>query len=186
MNELLILVDENDTPIGAKEKMAVHREGLLHRAFSVFIFNTQHQLLLQQRSANKYHSPGVWTNTCCSHPNYHEDLQTAVSRRLEQEMGMQCNTKFAFSFVYKVAFENGLTEHEYDHVYLGISDDIPVPDSTEVSQWKYMDLPTLQLDIKNNPGNYSEWMKLCLPRMIKFFNNSFLKSSPEVYEYLSI
>lgn len=186
MNELLILVDENDTPIGAKEKMAVHKEGLLHRAFSVFIFNTQHQLLLQQRSDNKYHSPGVWTNTCCSHPAYNEELQTAINRRLEEEMGMTCKTKFAFSFIYKVTFENGLTEHEYDHVYFGITDKTPIPNKTEVSNWKYMNLSVLRNDIEQHPDNYSEWMKLCLPRMIKYFNNSFLKSSPEVYEHVSI
>ncbi len=167
MNEYLILVDENDKQLGKQEKLLVHQLGLLHRAFSVFVFNTKGELLLQQRADEKYHSPGIWTNTCCSHPNDGEELKDAVNRRLIQEMGMSCKTQFAFSFIYKVKFDNGLTENEYDHVFLGVTDDLPKPVKQEVKDWKYINLTSLQTEINQNPENYSEWMKICLPELRK-------------------
>lgn len=167
MNEFLILVDEHDKPWGKLEKDQVHQLGLLHRAFSVFIFNTKGELLLQQRAEGKYHSAGLWTNTCCSHPRFGEDLKDAVARRMDEEMGLNCETKFLFSFIYQSKFENGLTEHEFDHVYYGVSDDLPQPNPAEVSQWKYVTLDALEKDIASNPANYTVWLGICLPKVIE-------------------
>ena len=186
MAEYLILTDEKDQFVGMMEKMLVHKLGLLHRAFSIFIFNTKGEMLLQQRANDKYHSAGLWSNACCSHPRYEEKLPDAVERRLWEEMGMQADTNFAFSFTYKITFDNGLTEHEYDHVYFGITDDLPIPNKSEVSNWKYMNLSDLKYDVEQHPGKYSEWMRLCLPELMNFFKTSFLKNTPEVYEHVSI
>jgi isopentenyl-diphosphate delta-isomerase len=152
------------------EKDQVHQLGLLHRAFSVFIFNSKGELLLQKRADEKYHSGGLWTNTCCSHPRFGEDLTDAITRRLEEEMGLTCETKFIFSFKYKTEFNNGLTEHEFDHVYYGISDESPQPDASEVSQWKYIDLASLEKDLELWPDKYTVWLKICLPRIIEHFS----------------
>src|SRR6478752_808854 len=124
MEELVVLVDGLDNPIGTIDKMEAHSLGLLHRAFSVFIFNTKGELLLQQRALNKYHSAGKWTNTCCSHPKPAEETEQAANRRLMEEMGMQCELTYGFNFIYKTIFENELTEYEFDHVYFGISDEL--------------------------------------------------------------
>jgi isopentenyl-diphosphate delta-isomerase len=172
MSEFLILVDEHDKPWGKLEKDQVHQLGLLHRAFSVFIFNSKGELLLQQRADGKYHSGGLWTNTCCSHPRFGEELKDAVSRRLEEEMGLVCETKFIFSFTYKSTFENGLTEHEFDHVYYGVSDETPKPNPVEVSQWKYVTLESLQKDISTHPNHYTVWLNLCLPKLQEYLRSS--------------
>ena len=186
MAEYLILTDEKDQFVGMMEKILIHKLGLLHRAFSIFIFNTKGEILLQQRADNKYHSGGLWSNACCSHPRFEEKISDAVERRLWEEMGICSNINFAFSFIYKVTFENGLTEHEYDHVYFGITDNEPIPNKTEVRDWKYMNLSALLDDIEKHPGNYTEWMKLCLPRVINHFNKLFIKISPQLYEHVSI
>jgi isopentenyl-diphosphate delta-isomerase len=186
MKEYLILTDENDHPLGMMEKFAVHKLGLLHRAFSIFIFNSKGEVLLQQRAHDKYHSGGLWSNTCCSHPRYEEKITDAVDRRLWEEMGLQSDTDFAFSFIYKAIFENGLTEHEYDHVFTGISDAIPTPDKTEVSNWKYLSLPALQNDINQYPATYTEWLKICLPRMINYCNATFFKPTSNILAHVSI
>ena len=167
MNGLLILVDNDDNEIGLMEKLSVHKEGKLHRAFSVFIFNSKEELLLQQRADDKYHSAGLWTNTCCSHPVNNEPINVTVKKRLMEEMGINCDTIFQFSFVYKTRFENGLIEHEFDHVYFGKSDDLPVLNIHEAKDLKYMSLDKLQKSIFTNPENYSEWLKVCLPEVIK-------------------
>ncbi len=172
MIEFLILVDENDNVLGKEEKLTVHEQGLLHRAFSIFIFNTKGELLLQQRAEEKYHSPGLWTNTCCSHPNFGEELNDAIKRRLFQEMGMYCETNFAFTFKYKVHFENGLTEHEFDHVYIGISDVLPQIEKSEVKNWKYSTMTEIENEIINYPEKYTEWMKICLPEVKKHLKPS--------------
>lgn len=169
MNDYLILVDENDKPWGKLEKQLVHELGLLHRAFSVFIFNSKGELLLQQRADEKYHSGGLWTNTCCSHPRFGEETSWAIERRLEEEMGLTCKTDFAFSFIYKTKFENGLTEHEYDHVYFGKTDDLPFPEKSEVKNWMYISIQNLEEDIIAHPKNYTEWVKICLPEVKKHF-----------------
>lgn len=176
MNDFLILVDENDRQWGKLEKLLVHELGLLHRAFSVFIFNTNGELLLQQRADSKYHSAGLWTNTCCSHPKFGEELSEAVDRRMTEEMNLECETEFAFSFVYKASFKNGLTEHEFDHVYFGISDDEPKPETSEVKNWKYISLTNLELDVKTNPAKYTEWIKICLPKVTEHYNKNFAES----------
>ena len=160
MEELLILVDENDNEVGIMDKWSAHKEGVLHRAFSVFVFNLKGELLLQQRAEEKYHSAGLWSNTCCSHPIKGEKIETAISRRLQQEMGMVCETEFKFSFIYKALFENGLTEHELDHVYFGTTDSQPVPEPAEVKDWKYISLKDLAIDVEVNPENYSAWLKI--------------------------
>jgi len=175
MNEFLILVDDHDKPWGKLEKDQVHQLGLLHRAFSVFIFNSKGELLLQKRADEKYHSGGLWTNTCCSHPRFGEELKDAVARRMQEEMGLTCETKFVFSFIYKASFENGLTEHEFDHVYYGTSDDVPQPNSSEVSEWKYIDLASLEKDLNLSPDKYTVWLKICLPRIMEHFRSGVKK-----------
>lgn len=167
MNELLILVDENDRETGVMDKLSVHEMGLLHRAFSVFIFNSNNELLLQQRAIEKYHSGGLWSNTCCSHPKISEEMDEAVARRLKEEMGLGTELSFQFKFLYQVDFSNGLKEHELDHVYFGICDDKPAPDVDEVMNWKYIPLDELTKEIGLNPGNYTEWLKICLPQVEK-------------------
>lgn len=170
MTELLILVDENDNEVGVMDKLSVHQTASLHRAFSVFIFNSKGQLLLQQRANEKYHSAGLWSNTCCSHPIKGEDISVTIARRLDEEMGMQCRLEFKFSFIYKTELENGLTEHEFDHVYFGITDDLPQPNPHEVKAWKYISLQELENDINLCPSNYSAWLKICLPKVSDHFN----------------
>jgi isopentenyl-diphosphate delta-isomerase len=165
MEDLLILVDENDNETGSMSKLAAHQSGVLHRAFSVFIFNQKGEMLLQQRADAKYHSGGLWSNTCCSHPLKGESVNGAISRRLKEEMGIKCITQFQFSFIYKVALDNGLTEHELDHVYFGESDDVPVPDPKEVKDWKYVYPEKLKERMISHPNEYSVWLKICFPRV---------------------
>lgn len=171
--ELLILVDENDTQTGVMDKLTVHQTGKLHRAFSVFLFNSKNELLLQQRADDKYHSPGLWSNTCCSHPRNGETTKNAVTRRLKEELNIVCETVPVFSFIYRAQFNNGLIEHEYDHVYIGTYNDIPVPDEREVKSCQYMSLPRLQDEIFKNPERYTEWLKICLPEVMKQFKDAF-------------
>jgi isopentenyl-diphosphate Delta-isomerase len=165
--EFLILVDEHDVPLGKMEKMEVHEKGLLHRAFSVFIFNTKGELLLQQRADGKYHSGGLWTNTCCSHPNFGEEINDAVKRRLIEEMGLSVPAEFAFSFIYRIAFNNGLTEHEFDHVFVGVSDTVPNPDPSEVKAWKYAGADSIRKELAENPALFTEWFRLCFDKVIR-------------------
>jgi isopentenyl-diphosphate delta-isomerase len=168
MEERVILVDEQDQPIGTMEKMEAHLSGLLHRAFSVFIFNSKGDLLLQQRALDKYHSPGLWTNTCCSHPRPAEDTLSAAHRRLYEEMGINSELKYGFHFTYKADFGNNLTEHEYDHVFFGLSDVLPQPNPAEVAAFKYLSLTDLEHDLKVNPDQYSAWLKICFNKMVDF------------------
>ena len=186
MAEYLILTDDKDQFVGMMEKLLVHKLGLLHRAFSIFIFNTRGEILLQQRAYDKYHSGGLWSNACCSHPRFEETMKDAVERRLWEEMGIRTDTNFAFSFIYKAGFENGLTEHEYDHVYFGITDEKPIANKTEVNHWKYMNLSELNQEIEQHPSDYTEWLKLCLPRLINHLPYSYLKQSSQINEYVSI
>lgn len=167
MNELLILVDENDNEIGLMEKMQAHKSGRLHRAFSVFIFNSKGELLLQQRADNKYHSGGLWTNTCCSHPVNGEEISATIKKRLREEMGLECKTGFQFRFIYKSELDNGLTEHEMDHVYFGTTDDKPVLNRSEAKDWKYISLKDLEEAVRKNPEKFSAWLQICLPEVMK-------------------
>ena len=165
MDDLLILVDNNDREVGFMNKLSVHRAGVLHRAFSVFIFNTKGELLLQQRADGKYHSAGLWSNTCCSHPIKGEEFEDTMVRRLKEEMGIVCKTHFQFSFIYKVVFENGLIENELDHVYFGTTDDVPSPDMEEVKDWKYITMQELKKEIHLHPEKFSAWLKICFPKL---------------------
>lgn len=165
IEDLLILVDNNDREVGFMNKLSVHRAGVLHRAFSIFIFNTKGEFLLQQRADGKYHSAGLWSNTCCSHPIKGEEFEATIARRLKEEMGIICKTQFQFSFIYKAVFENGLIENELDHVYFGTIDDIPKPDIEEVKDWKYMNLQELKNEIHAHPESFSAWLKVCFPKV---------------------
>lgn len=158
--EQVILVNENDEKIGLMPKMEAHEKALLHRAFSVFIFNENHELMLQQRAKDKYHSPGLWTNTCCSHQRDGESSIAAGKRRLQEEMGFVTDLKETTSFIYKAPFDNGLTEHEYDHILVGNYNDAPIPNPNEVSDWKWMSLEAVKNDIENNPESYTAWFKI--------------------------
>ena len=164
MDELLILVDESDRTIGFAEKGEVHQRGLLHRAFSIFIFNTKGEFLLQRRASTKYHSAELWTNTCCGHPVYGEMLFDAANRRLSQEMNFSVQLNEICTFTYKSHFENGLIENEIDHIFFGITDEHPVPNKSEVDEWKYISLAELTKDIKANPAAYTAWFKIVLEK----------------------
>lgn len=160
MKEQVILVNENDEQLGLMEKMEAHQKALLHRAFSVFVFNTRGELMLQQRALDKYHSPGLWTNTCCSHQRSGESNLEAGKRRLQEEMGFDCSLKELFSFVYKAPFDNGLTEHELDHVMVGQYDGDPVINPAEVASFKWMPMEDIKRDILKQPLLYTEWFKI--------------------------
>lgn len=164
---MVILVDKYDNPTGEMEKIEAHRKALLHRAFSVFIFNTKGELLLQRRAANKYHSGGLWTNTCCSHPYPGEETDYAAHRRLMEEMGMDTDLEYIRKFIYKAPFDNALTEHELDHIFIGITDDRPHINPDEVSEYKYMSLPDLERDIKEHPEQYSAWFNIILEKFMQ-------------------
>ncbi len=168
----VILVDESDNQTGTMPKMQAHEEGKLHRAVSVFIFNSSGQWLIQKRAENKYHSQGLWTNTCCTHPLPGESAAHSAGRRLEEEMGMKCNLKEIFTFIYREKLENGLTEYEYDHVFAGYSDDEPLADSEEVMDWKYADFGFLSRDISENPGSYTVWFREIYGRVNSIIKNS--------------
>lgn len=164
--EEIILVDKNDKQIGTGEKMKVHKEGRLHRAFSIFVFNSQGELMLQKRASSKYHCGGLWSNTCCGHPRAGEDLEKAAHRRLDEEMGFDCELEEAFPFIYEVSLDHGLTEHEYDHVFIGDFDGKPAVNPEEADDWKWINLDDLSKDIEKNPGNYTYWFKIALEKLI--------------------
>lgn len=158
--EEVILVDQNDLEIGTMEKMEAHRKGLLHRAFSVFIFNSMGEILLQRRAATKYHSGGLWTNTCCSHPRPGETTLEAAHRRLEEEMGMNADLSPTFHFIYRAELDQGLIEHELDHVFTGVTDELPVLNHDETDEYKYVSADEITSDIQEHPERYTEWFKI--------------------------
>ncbi|MBS9773568.1 MAG: isopentenyl-diphosphate Delta-isomerase [Tenacibaculum sp.] len=160
MIEKVILVDKQDNPVGLMEKIEAHEKALLHRAFSVFVFNDKGELMLQQRAKEKYHSPLLWTNTCCSHQREGETNIEAGKRRLQEEMGFVCELKEVFSFIYKAPFNNGLTEHEFDHVMIGKFNDNPKINREEVEAFKWMPLEDVKKDIEQNPDKYTIWFKI--------------------------
>ncbi len=169
MEEYVILVDENDNQTGVMEKMQAHVEAKLHRAFSVFIFNAEGQLMLQQRALSKYHSPGLWTNTCCSHPRPGEETIDAAHRRMTEEMGFDCEFSEAFSFTYKAPFSNNLTEHEVDHVFIGVSNQLPQINKEEVESWRMADLATIRKEMRENPGNFTVWFRIAFDQVDAHF-----------------
>lgn len=164
----VILVDKNDKQIGIGEKLKVHREGTLHRCFSILIFNSKGELLIQQRAKSKYHSPGLWSNTCCSHPRPNEYLKIAAKRRLREEMGIKCNLKEIFNFIYKAKIGD-LIEHEFDHVFMGKFDDSPILNRKEVQDFKWISLKRLKKDVKKHPQKYTFWFK----RILNLYGNKF-------------
>lgn len=172
MEELVVLVDENDNELGLMPKMEAHKKAVLHRAFSVFIFNKNGDLMLQQRAAHKYHSPLLWTNTCCSHQRDGESNLEAGKRRLFEEMGFTSQLKEVFSFVYKAPFDNGLTEHELDHVMIGYFDDEPNINKAEVEAYKWMSLENVKSDIQENPSIYTEWFKIIFEESYEKLTNA--------------
>ncbi len=169
--EKVILVDNQDKITGEAEKMEAHEKGLLHRAFSVFIFNSKGELMLQRRAKSKYHSGGLWTNTCCSHPLPGENTISATHRRLKEEMGFDSELKEIHEFVYKAKLDNNLTEYEYDHVFFGEYNGDPVLNLDEVDDWKWIDPKSLSEDIKNNSQNYTYWLKDCFSDVVKKIKN---------------
>ncbi|WP_313114586.1 isopentenyl-diphosphate Delta-isomerase [Aequorivita sediminis] len=158
--EKVILVDENDQKIGLMPKMEAHEKGLLHRAFSVFVFNSKNELMLQQRALHKYHTPGLWANTCCSHQRDGESSIDAGMRRLSEEMGFTTDLKETTTFIYKAPFDNGLTEHEFDHILIGKYEGEPDINPDEVADWKWMSLEEVKKDIQANPDIYTAWFKI--------------------------
>ena len=162
----VILVNEADESIGQMEKMQAHLEGKLHRAFSVFVFNSEGEMLIHKRALDKYHSPGLWTNACCSHPMPGEPKEAAVVRRMQEEIGLRAPFRHLFHFVYRAELENDLIEHELDHVFLSITDDEPIINPKEVAEFKYIDPHELLTDIKSNPEHYTAWFKLIVDRVV--------------------
>ena len=163
--EFVILVDQKDHEVGQMEKLAAHEGGFLHRAFSVCVFNSRQELLLQQRDWGKYHSAGLWTNTCCSHPRPGESLGNAVHRRLQEEMGFDCEVQEIFHMQYCLPFSNGLTEHEYDHVFIGISDQLPKPNQDEVAGWQYMSLTEITTALEVHSNLFTDWFQLMFDQL---------------------
>lgn len=160
MNDRVILVDELDNEIGVCEKLAAHRRGLLHRAISIFVFSSRGEILLQKRARQKYHSGGLWSNTCCSHPRPGESIEAAAHRRLKEEMGFDCPLEKVHSFVYRVEFENELVEHEFDHVLVGVYDGVPVVNPNEAENWKWEAVDVVLEHMRVNPECYTYWFTL--------------------------
>lgn len=158
----MVLVDRQNTEIGIMEKQEAHSKALLHRAFSIFVFNNKNELLLQQRAVDKYHSAGLWSNTCCSHPRPGEDTLAAAHRRLKEEMGFDCELSEKFSFIYKTPFENGLSEHELDFVFTGIFNGTPQLNTTEVASYRWISITELELEVQQYPEQFTIWFKIIL------------------------
>lgn len=165
IEDQVLLVNEKDEAVGTMGKMEAHQVGALHRAFSVFLFDEQGRLLIQKRAAGKYHSAGLWTNTCCSHPRPDETVQDAAQRRLMEEMGIDTPVEHRFSFLYKASFENGLHEHELDHVFFGYWSSGAEPHPDEAEDWKYIGLDELDADMRQHPEHYTVWLRTCWDRV---------------------
>ena len=167
----VILVDENDQPIGSMEKIEVHQKALLHRAFSVFVFNEKREMLLQKRAAGKYHSPGLWTNACCSHPQPGQETIPAATKRLQEEMGFTTHLEKAFDFVYKAPFDNGLTEYEFDHVLMGNYSGTIIPHPEEVADYCFQSLSEIKKLLQTNPDAYTVWFKIAFPKLENYLES---------------
>ncbi|UXP32137.1 isopentenyl-diphosphate Delta-isomerase [Reichenbachiella agarivorans] len=165
--EEVVLVDHMDNEIGVAEKLSAHLDGSLHRAFSIFLFNSQGEMLIQRRASDKYHSSDLWSNTCCSHPRPNENLQAAAERRLYEELGMKTDLTWLLSFKYKISFDNGLIEHELDHVFVGTTDQEASLNPKEVSEVKYISPEDLKLDLAQNPDHYTFWFKELVDKVIE-------------------
>lgn len=174
--EKVILVDKNDNPIGLMNKLEAHEKALLHRAFSVFILNDKNELMLQQRAHHKYHSPLLWTNTCCSHQRENESNIQAGTRRLREEMGFETELKEMFHFIYKAPFDNGLTEHELDHVMIGYFNEEPFINKDEVESWKWMAIEDVKNDMVQNPDEYTIWFKIIFEEFYHHFEEKLISN----------
>jgi isopentenyl-diphosphate delta-isomerase len=157
--DYVVLVDADDRHIDIEDKMRAHREGRLHRAFSVFVFNDAGEMLLQQRAFSKYHSGGLWSNACCSHPRPGESPAEGARRRLTEEMGLVCEPQHLFAFVYRADVGNGLTEHEYDHVFIARTNDTPVPDEREIAAWRWVRVDRVRHELATTPETYTAWFR---------------------------
>jgi len=171
IEENVILVNESDEPIGLMPKLEAHQKAVLHRAFSVFVLNNKNEIMLQQRAHHKYHSPLLWTNTCCSHQRENESNIKAGTRRLFEEMGFKTELKELFHFIYKAPFDNGLTEHELDHVMIGYSNEHPKINPEEVENWKWMSIEAIKNDMKINPAIYTIWFKIIFDQFYHFIES---------------
>jgi isopentenyl-diphosphate delta-isomerase len=165
-DEFVILVDEQDNEIGLMAKQEAHEKALLHRAFSVFVFNKKGELLLQQRALHKYHSGGLWTNTCCSHPRKGEQVIQSAHRRLMEEMGFDCELELKHKFIYKAPFTNGLTEHELDYIFTGEYEVAPNPNPDEVASFRWIEMAQLQKEIEEHPENFTVWFRIILDQYL--------------------
>jgi isopentenyl-diphosphate delta-isomerase len=165
--ERVVLVNEKDKAIGIEDKTRAHLLGVLHRAFSLFVINSAGHLLVQRRALTKYHSRGLWSNTCCGHPRPDEAIDKASRRRLSEEMGFESNLREVFCFVYRAQLEDGLIENEYDHVLVGSFEGVPRPDPSEISEWKWIDLQRLRMDIKEHPEKYTYWFRFSFDRFLQ-------------------
>jgi len=172
MKDSVGIVDANDRMIGTMDKLAAHKAGIRHRAFSVFIFNSEGELLLQRRNPEKYHSGGLWSNTCCSHPRLGENIADAAYRRLKEEMNLSCILDFVFKFAYKAEVGAGLIENEIDHVFFGVSDEMPIPSPEEVADFTYMSLQDLKLQLNSKPEQYTAWLNICFDRILQCYQMS--------------
>jgi isopentenyl-diphosphate Delta-isomerase len=172
MIEQVVLVNQDDVAVGVMEKMEAHRRGLLHRAVSVFIFNTKGEWLLQRRARSKYHSNSLWTNTCCTHPYPEETYEQAANRRLNQEMGLEASLEEAFDFIYKEELDNEFTEHELDHVFVGVSDSVPTINLDEVMEYRYISYDDLLAEVDNVPDSFTYWFKKIMNEVFLRYNNN--------------
>lgn len=170
--EQVILVDVDDCEIGVMEKMEAHKQAILHRAFSVFLFNPQGKMLLQQRALTKYHSAGLWTNTCCSHPRPGETLENAVTRRLIEEMGITAKVSKAFDFIYQAELPDHLNEHEFDHVFIGNYDDEVRPNHLEVANFVYQSIEEVAANLQSHPEKYTVWFKIAFPKVVEWYQSN--------------
>ena len=166
----VILVNECDEAIGTMEKMEAHKKALLHRAFSIFIFNAKGEMLLQQRSKSKYHSAGLWTNACCSHPRPAEETRDAALRRLNEELGFSTEIEKIYDFIYQASFENGLTEYEFDHVFVGTYNGIIRPDKNEVNDYCFKSLEEIRNSLESHPAKYTHWFRLAFPNVVNWLH----------------
>ena len=174
--EQVILVDKDDCEIGLMEKMEAHKQSVLHRAFSVFLFNPQGKMLLQQRALTKYHSAGLWTNTCCSHPRPGETLENAVARRLMEEMGITTKVSKAFDFIYQAELPDNLNEYEFDHVFIGNYDDEVRPNHLEVANFVYQSIEEVEVNLQSYPEKYTVWFKIAFPKVVAWYQSNSLLS----------
>lgn len=166
-------MDSDDREVGVMEKMEAHKQAILHRAFSVFLFNSQGKMLLQQRALTKYHSAGLWTNTCCSHPRPQETLEKAVARRLVEEMGIETTVSKAFDFIYKAELPDDLTEYEFDHVFVGIYDADVHPNHLEVANFVYQSIDEVSANLQSYPEKYTVWFKIAFPKVVSWYQANF-------------